>query len=313
MPDSRQVEPRRWRSGAITSGKLVVGVVGLAGFGIALLTYVDQHATRVSIHSASMRQTSWLTTLPDRPQYSELTLVTVTLANDATTATAIAAAELRAARRTVARAVGYLVAPPPATNVDFLAGPSITGQEPLPLNLPARQGITRTLVFQTGSAEAGTAEAPPPVPPWYPQEFLARSPRHTDIDMALHLQGGAEDVSPVTVKPRGPESIRWSKYLVCDSRKRAVALVFFSRSGAPPEDTVLSIRLWNLDRRDRPITVTRPGFIVGARSANPGEQRIRVPLQGLKKGVWAYTASSAGIVFVTGQFRVPVSGASCFV
>ena len=120
-------------------------------------------------------------------------------------------------------------------------------------------------------------------------------------------------MSPVTVKARGPESIRWSTYLACDARDRAVALVFFSRSGAPPEDTVLSVRLWNLDRRDPPITVTRPGFVVGARSATPGRQRIRVPLQGLRKGVWAYTASSAGIVFVTGQFRVPVSGASCFV
>ena len=306
------VRPHRtWRAGAVTTGKFIVGAVGLAGFVIALLGYVDQHATRVSIHSASMRQTSWLISLPDRPKYSEMTLVTVTIANDASTATTIARAELRAAARTVARAVGYLTAPPPATNVDFLAGPSITGQEPLPLNLPARQGITRTLVFETGSTEAGTSKVLPPVSPWYPQEFLTRPPHHTAVELALHLQGGNKTVSPVTVKPRGPESVRWSKYLVCDSGERVRALVFFSRSGAPPQDTVLSIRLWNLDRRDPPITVTRPGFVVGARSAAPGQPRIRVPLQGLKKGLWAYTASSAGIVFVTGEFRAPVESDSC--
>jgi hypothetical protein len=341
MPDRRQVEQRgetssttereqsrtsregaqresvrlrgTWRVGAVTTGKFIIGAVGLAGFVIALLTYIDQHATRVSIYSASMREASWLRSLPDRPEYSELTLVTVTLANDASTATAISGGELRAAGRTVARAVGQLEGPPPATNVDFLAGPLITGQAPLPLNLPARQGITRTLVFQTGSSEAGTSETPPPVPPWYPQESLVRQPHRAGVELTLHLQGGAEAVSPVTVKPRGPESVRWSKYLSCDPDERVRALVFFSRSGAPPQDTVLSIRLWNLDRRDRPIMVTRPAFVLGAPSTTSGEVRIRVPLRGLKRGVWAYTASSAGIVFVTGQFRLPVDGDSCFV
>jgi hypothetical protein len=290
-------------------GKVAVGAVGILGFIVAALTYRDQHTPHVVALTASMPETYWLVNWQKGPSSLELSIVTVTLTNDASAPAAVEGADLLIDNRRYATAVGYVLdAMRLASRFAFAAagGPnvpvSLPGQLKLPIELPSREDVTRVLVFQTPPElpPRGTVTRPPLDVRGYE---TSRADTPPPVTLVLHLSGGRSARSTVAIdEPPNREAGAWTWATVC-GKARPARLDLVRNSEPPPSRPHdLTVKLWALDRRAGPIRVTRPVPRFFSPDVKVGP--IEIPLAGLTAGRYTWRAYVAGQEVAEGNFRM---------